>query len=67
MFENWSIKKIFSVLGSILLIILIIQIYMYIKTQLMYVHFILSFCALFIALLLFHSINVRIKKQRKNR
>ena len=66
MFEAWSVKKIFSVFGIMLLIIASIQVYMFITTNSVMTHFILSFIALFIALILFHSVNIKIK-QRRNR
>jgi len=66
MFETWSVKKIFAVFGMTLLVIASIQVYMFITTNSAMTHFILSFIALFIALILFHSVNIKIK-QRKNK
>jgi hypothetical protein len=64
MFQNWSIKKIFTIFGLLLLIVASLQIYMFLTTQSVITHFILSFVALFIALILFHSINIKLKKKK---
>ena len=64
MFERWSIKKLIFVFLSIILCIGIIQIMLFIYTQSIYIHFGLSFLALFFALILFHSVNIRLKKAR---
>ncbi len=65
MFQNWSIKKIFVVFGIILLIVASVQVYLFFTTQSVMIHFILSFVALFIALILFHSINIKLKQKKK--
>ena len=65
MFETWSIKKIFATFGLMLLVVATVQVYMFFMTQSIVIHFSLSFVALFIALLLFHSVNIKIKNRRK--
>jgi len=65
MFQSWSIKKTFTIFGLMLLIVASVQIYMFIRTQSVIVHFGLSFVALFIALILFHSVNIKLKQRRK--
>jgi len=65
MFNSWSIKKILSVFLPILLIIAILQVFMLIYSQNMLIHAGISFLALFIALILFHSINIKMKRGRK--
>lgn len=67
MFKNWSVKKIFGVFGIILLIVASIQVYMFFTTQSVITHFILSFIALFIALILFHSINIKLKMKKRKK
>ena len=67
MFENWSIKQILMVLGGALLIVLIVQLFLFFNNYSHNVHFGLSFVALFLALLLFHSINIRLKRMRKRK
>jgi len=64
MFARWSVKKLIFVFLSIILCIGIIQIMLFIYTQSIYIHFGLSFLALFFALILFHSVNIRLKKAR---
>lgn len=64
MFQNWSVKKIFAIFGLLLLIVASLQIYMFLTTQSVITHFTLSFVALFIALILFHSINIKLKKKK---
>ncbi len=65
MFESWSVKKIFATFGIMLLIVASVQVYLFFRTQSMIIHFLLSFVALFIALLLFHSVNIKLKNRRK--
>jgi hypothetical protein len=65
MFDSWSIKKILSVFLPLLLIIAIIQVFLLLYSQNMYIHFGISFLALFIALILFHSINIKLKRIKK--
>lgn len=65
MFQGWSIKKTFIIFGVMLLIVASIQIYMFLITQSILVHFVLSFLALFIALLLFHSVNIKLKQKKR--
>jgi len=67
MFDDWSIKKIFMTFGLMLLMILSVQIYLFLTLQSVIIHFGISFIALFIALILFHSVNTRLKNQRKKR
>ena len=64
MLENWSTKKIVEVLGGALLIAAMIQIFLFLYTRSYYVHFGMSFIALFIALVLFYSVNIRLKKMK---
>ncbi len=66
MFQNWSIKKIYIILGGALLIAAIVQVLLFIISSSILIHFGMSFIALFIALLLFHSINIRLKQMKKN-
>ena len=65
MFESWSIKKIFALFLPILLIIALIQVFAFLYSQNMYIHFAISFLALFTALLLFHSVNIKLKYGKK--
>ena len=67
MFESWSIKQTIINLGGLLLIIAIIQIYMFIISRSTYIHFGLSFIALFIALIMFHTLNIKLKRNRKRK
>jgi hypothetical protein len=67
MFNNLRIKSIVIVFLSLLLCVALLQVYMFLTNRSMIIHFGLSFIALFIALLLFHSINIKLKKQRKSR
>jgi len=67
MFQNWSIKQIITNLGGLLLIVATIQIYMFFTNPSTYVHFGLSFVALFIALVMVHSINIKLKRMRKKK
>lgn len=67
MFQNWSLKKIYIILGGALLIAAAIQVYLYLVSNSILIHFGMSFVALFIALLLFHSINIKIKKNKKQK
>lgn len=67
MFQNWSVKQTIINLGGLLLIVAIIQIYMFITSQSMYIHFGLSFVALFIALIMFHTLNIKTKRNRKRK
>jgi len=62
MFEKWSTKKIIIILGGALLSVGTTQIVLFIYTGNVIVHFGISFVALFIALLLFHSLRFRLKK-----
>lgn len=65
MFDRWSIKKLLSVFLPFLLIIAIVQVIVLIYSQNMYIHFGISFLALFTALTLFHSINIKLKRAKK--
>ncbi len=65
MFKNLSIKQIFAIFLPILLIVAIIQIIMFLYSNSAVIHFGISFLALFIALLLFHSVNIKMKQKRK--
>jgi hypothetical protein len=67
MFRSWSIKQTVIILGVPLLCLVIIQIYLFIVNQSTYVHFLFSFVELFIALLLFHSVNIKLKRMRKRK
>jgi hypothetical protein len=65
MFDNWSVKKLLSVFLPLLLIIAIAQVFVLLYSQNMYIHFGISFLALFTALTLFHSINIKFKRTKK--
>jgi len=65
MFENWSAKKIFAVFGLALLVVASLQVYLFFATQSATIHFTLSFVALFIALILFHSVNIKLKQKKR--
>lgn len=67
MFQSWSLKKTIIVLGGVLLSLVIIQIYLFIVSRSTYVHFVLSFVELFVALLLFHSVNIKLKRIKKGK
>ena len=53
------------ILGGALLIAAVIQVYLFIASNSIIIHFGMSCVALFIALLLFHSVNIKMK-QNKN-
>jgi len=65
MFDSWSIKKLLQIFLPLLLLIAIIQVFVLIYSQNMYIHFGISFLALFVALTLFHSINIKLKRAKK--
>ena len=65
MFGNWSIRKLTYVFMSLILCVGIVQVLMFIYTASIYIHIILSFLALFLALMLVHSVNIRLKYRRK--
>lgn len=65
MFDNWTVKQTMTNFGGLLLVVAIIQVYLFATSQSMYAHFGLSFVALFIALLLFHTLNLKMKRKRK--
>lgn len=65
MFQNWSLKKIYMILGGTLLIAAVIQVYLFVVSSSIIIHFGMSFVALFIALLLFHSVNIKMKQSKK--
>ncbi|KYK20298.1 hypothetical protein AYK21_06330 [Thermoplasmatales archaeon SG8-52-2] len=65
MFRNWSIKTIIIVFLTLLLCVAVFQVYMFLTNRSMIIHFGLSFLALFIALLFFHSVNIRFRRQKK--
>ncbi len=67
MFENWTMKKIVVVLGVSLLIVATAQIFLFIYTSSYILHFGMSFIALFIALVLFYSVNIRLKKTKREK
>ena len=67
MFQNWSVKQTIINLGGLLLIVAIIQIYMFITTRSTYIHFGLSFVALFIALIIFHTLNIKTKRNKRRK
>jgi hypothetical protein len=67
MFQSWSLKQTIIILGGLLLCLLLIQIYLFIVSRSTYVHFVLSFVELFIALLLFHSVNIKLKGIKKRK
>ena len=67
MFENWTIKKIVVVLGVSLLIVATAQIFLFSYTSSYILHFGMSFIALFIALVLFYSVNIRLKKTKREK
>jgi len=50
---------------SILLCVALLQVYLFLTNRSMIIHFSLSFIALFIALLLFHSVSIKLKRQKK--
>ena len=65
MFRSLSIKSIIGVFLSLLLGVAVIQVYMFLTNRSIIIHFGLSFIALFIALILFHSVNIRLKSRKK--
>jgi membrane protein YdbS with pleckstrin-like domain len=64
MFKSWSLKSIIIVFLSLLLFVAILQVFMFLTNRSIITHFALSFIALFIALLLFHSLNIRLKSRK---
>jgi len=67
MFQNWTIKQIIARFGFILLILLSVQLYLLFSNFSIMVHFAISFLALFVALIMFHSINIKIKQSRRKK
>jgi len=67
MFENWTMKEIYIRLGFLLIIVAGIQIYMFIYSDEMIIHFAILFVALFIALTMFHAINIKVKQNKKKK
>lgn len=67
MFQSWSLKQTIMYLGGLLLCLVIIQIYLFIVSRSVYIHFVLSFVELFIALLMFHSVNIKLKRIKKRK
>jgi len=65
MLKNWSIKKIIVFFGFMLMTALLIQIYLFFITQSLVIHFGLSFIALFIALIMYNSISIKIKRNKR--
>lgn len=65
MFNNWSIKKLITVFGGILIILFLLQIALFLNYYPEIFHFGLLVIALFVALILFHSINLKLKSNRK--
>jgi multisubunit Na+/H+ antiporter MnhE subunit len=65
MFRNLSIKSIIIIFMSLLLCVALLQVYLFLTNRSMLVHFSLSFIALFIALLLFRSVNIKLKRRKK--
>jgi len=67
MFEKLSLKQIIMIFGGLLLIVLITQIYLFLTVNSTTIHFVFSFLALFIALLLFHSVNIKLKRIKRKK
>jgi membrane protein YdbS with pleckstrin-like domain len=65
MFDSWSIRKLTYVFMSLILCVGTVQVLMFIYTESVYIHFVLSFLALFLVLMLVHSVNIRLKYRRK--
>ncbi len=65
MFDNWSLKKIIVLFLGLILWVGILQIFLFIYSQSVYIHFLLSFVALFLALLLFHTLNIKLGRTRR--
>jgi len=65
MFSEWSLKKLIFVFLGLILGVGIVQIISFFYIQSVYIHFLLSFMALFLALLLFHSLNIRLKRIKR--
>jgi len=61
MFDSWSIKSITVLFLSFLLFLATLQVILFLTYRSIYIHFGLSFVELFIALLLFHSVNIKLK------
>jgi len=65
MFESWSLKFTITIFLSLLLCVAIIQVFLFLTYHSIYIHFALSFIALFIALLLFNLVNIKLKRQKR--
>ncbi len=65
MFKSWSLRSLIIVFLSLLLFVAILQVFMFLTNRSIFIHFALSFIALFIALLLFHSVNIKFKSRKK--
>lgn len=65
MFESFSIKSITAIFLSLLLCTAIVQVFLFLTNRSIFIHFGLSFVELFIALLLFNTVNSKLKNQKK--
>lgn len=64
MFQNWSINKLIKVFGGMLVVLFIINIYMIYNFYSEVAQYGILVIALFIALILFHSINIKLKRRK---
>ncbi len=65
MFKSWSLKSTIIVFLILLFCVAVLQVFMFLTNRSILIHFALSFIALFLALLLFHSVNIRLKRQKR--
>jgi len=67
MFDSWSIRKVLYLFLSLIFCVGIIQVFMFLYTQSINIHFILSFLALFFTLMLVHTVNIKLKQRKKSK
>jgi len=59
------LKKVVYVFLFLILCVGIIQVIFFIYSRSVYAHFLFSFVALFLALILFHTLNIRMRARRR--
>jgi hypothetical protein len=67
MLEDWSIRKIVGVFGFCLVVVFSVNLYLILIHAPEIYHYISMFVALFFALLIFHSINIKLKRIKKRK
>ncbi len=65
MFESLGLKSTIIIFLSLILCVAVLQVFMFLTNRSILTHFALSFIALFLTLLLFHMVNIRLKRQKR--